>query len=439
MKIIWDKRRSFFGELILLLLVFSEINGQTAKLQHSTVITLPVDEETQDFKIGLDLLIDDNFHALDNYKFMVIADRNSFAQGNKYIFDIVNIRLGTRCRSCVQVLDDRSLLTGSGFQLSQSQLYGITKYYILNSERDRLSASMLNGAEMIVLDLQDFGLRESEALRILIEALKFSAKQKIPIIVLDRPNPLRGVEIGGPVSIQSKFAADFSLPARHGMTLGELALLMNEENWLNAGDKSQLTVIKMANYYRDMPWQQTGLKWSFADESVQDEETAVLYAGLYFFQFTNISVGTGTPHPFHVVGAPWMSANELVNALAKYDLAGVEISQVKFIPRRELNATELPLYMDTECLGINLKVSDLNKFDAYKFSATLISVISRLYPKHFKWIKTTEADAYFGNADFRTWVNIGADLNPMLADWEAKASRFQKLRLKYCLYPVQKN
>jgi len=146
MKIIWDKHRSFFGELILLLIVFSEINGQTAKLQHSTVITLPVDEETQDFKIGLDLLIDDNFHALDNYKFMVIADRNSFAQGNQYIFDIVNIRLGTRCRSCVQVLDDRSLLTGSGFRLSQSQLYGITKYYILNSERDRLSASMLNGA-----------------------------------------------------------------------------------------------------------------------------------------------------------------------------------------------------------------------------------------------------------------------------------------------------
>ncbi|NLA21943.1 MAG: DUF1343 domain-containing protein, partial [Candidatus Marinimicrobia bacterium] len=189
----------------------------------------------------------------------------------------------------------------------------------------------------------------------------------------------------------------------------------------------------------DMPWQQTGLKWSFADESVQDEETAVLYAGLYFFQFTNISVGIGTPHPFHVVGAPWMSANELVNALAKYDLAGVEISQVKFIPRRELYASEMPLYLDTECLGINLKVSDLNKFDSYKFSTTLISVISKLYPKHFKWIKTTEADAYFGNADFRTWVNIGADLNPMLADWEAKASRFQKLRLKYCLYPVQKN
>ncbi|HRS91428.1 MAG TPA: hypothetical protein P5028_05200 [Candidatus Marinimicrobia bacterium] len=82
MKIIWDKRRSFFGQLILLLLVFSEISGQTAKLQHSTVITLPVNEETQDFKIGLDLLIDDNFNALDNYKIMVIADRNSFAQGN---------------------------------------------------------------------------------------------------------------------------------------------------------------------------------------------------------------------------------------------------------------------------------------------------------------------------------------------------------------------
>ncbi|HPC35352.1 MAG TPA: DUF1343 domain-containing protein [Candidatus Marinimicrobia bacterium] len=438
MKTTGAKYRSFFRLLVVLALISGELNSQTAKLRHSTVLTLPVTEEPQNFKTGLDLLIDDNFNALGNHKFMVIAGRYSYSRSNQHIFDIVNIRLGTRCRSCVQVLESRSS-SGSGFQLSASQFSGITRYFVLDNLNDRLSASMLNGAEVIVFDLPDSGIRESQAVKVLIEALRLSGNQQVPIIVLDRPNSLRGVETGGPMSNRSQFAPGLFLPARYGMTLGELALLINEENWLKTENKSQLTVIKMANYNRDMPWQSTGLKWSFADEVVGDEESAVLYAGLYFLQFTNISLGIGTPYPYHVVGAPWISANELINALTEYKLAGVEINPVKFIPRRELNANEMPLYVDTECSGISVQVSDINKFDTYEFSTTLISVISSLYPKHFEWVKIPEADAYFGNADFRTWVNIGADLKPMLADWEAKASQFQKLRFKYCLYPLQKN
>jgi len=412
--------------------------SQPDEFQHSQVLVLQDVYDTTTFRTGLDLFINRTAEILKNSSVAIIANRGSINHKGEHGFDVLKSVLGNQCRSFIQVLEEDNPESNAGFIYRDSELDGGTKYFTMTAEDYAINAERLNGAGTIIIDLQDSGLRESLALGVTIEAMQFSAEARIPIIILDRPNPLKAVETGGPMSSQAQFSGGYSLPARHGLTIGEMALLINEESWLKKDQHASLTVIKMANYYRNMSWHKTGLNWSFADEAVRDEETAILCAGLYFFRFTSISLGVGTIQPYQFIGAPWISADALADVIGRQNLPGVEVRAVKFTPHRDENSAVRPLYMNVECSGISVRIRDCAKFDTYRFGVVLLDAIAQLYPRHFKWIQSVEADCYFGNADFRTWVNIGANLKPMLANWSAEATAFQKLRLKYYLYPFQK-
>jgi len=428
----------FWLLIFIILSIFLTGLTKSSELHHSNVLNLQDVYDSTAFRIGLDLLINHTGETLKNKPIAIIANRGSNNRDGQHNFDVVKNILGNQCRSFIQVMEGEASSGNTEFIYHDSELDSAIRYFTLTASDHIINAKILNGAALVVIDLQDSGLRESLMLGVLIEVLKFGAETQTPVIILDRPNPLQTVEIGGPISTQAKFSIGYSVPVRHGLTLGEMAFLLNEENWLKTKKYTPLTVIKMANYHRNMSWQQTGLKWYFSDESVRDEETAILYAGLYFFQYTNISLGTGTIQPYQFIGAPWISADVLADVIERQKLLGLEVHAVKFTPHRDETSAVRPLYQDTECSGISVRVSDCAKFDSYQFGIILLDAISRLYPRHFEWTQPAEADLFFGSADFRTWVNIGADLKPMLADWNVAVTTFQKLRLKYCLYPFQK-
>lgn len=434
----WNDVRTIFWSVVVLLLFFHIGNGQEYRYKYSAVLALQPQVDSTLFRSGLDLIVDDKYMPLAGRKLAVIANDGSRSRTDRLIFDIFQNDIPGECLAFIQVDESAAPAQTAGFIYTNSDSNTAVKFFILNGSNYRIDEKMIGNAELIVVDLPNSGLRESLALGVLIEALKYSAEHQIPVMILDRPNPLGALETGGPVSVKSRFTDGLPLPARYGLTIGELALMINEENWLDCKRPAVLTVVRMANYLRDMRWKATGLKWYYPDKSVLNEETAVLYAGLYFLRFSNVSLGAGTIQPYQFFGAPWISGKELVNVLAGEKLSGVDIYPVTFKPHNDGAAKERLQYADTECSGISLRINDFGLFDPYKFGTILISAVSGLYPQHFKWTFPEEVDRYAGDADFRSWVDIGADLRPMLATWIAGVTTFQKDRLRYCLYPVQK-
>ncbi|MCK9484805.1 MAG: DUF1343 domain-containing protein, partial [Candidatus Marinimicrobia bacterium] len=184
--------------------------------------------DTTTFRTGLDLFINRTAEILKNSSVAIIANRGSVNHKGEHGFDVLKSVLGSQCRSFIQVLEEDNPESNAGFIYRDSELDGGTKYFTMTAEDYAINAERLNGAGTIIIDLQDSGLRESLALGVTIEAMQFSAEARIPIIILDRPNPLKAVETGGPMSSQAQFSGGYSLPARHGLTIGEMALLINE-------------------------------------------------------------------------------------------------------------------------------------------------------------------------------------------------------------------
>ncbi len=420
--------------MVALLLIFCYgISG--SHYNFSTIVDLQAIADSTAFRTGLDQLVDYKYLPLLGRSIAVIANVGSKSVANRLIFDIFQQDIPAQCQAFIQVNKRLLKRTETNFIYANSDSSTSVKYFQL-SERDyQINEQMLNQAELIVVDLPNNGLRESLELGVLVEVLKFSAEHQIPVMVLDRPNPLRALETGGPISSRSMFLNGYRLPARYGMTIGELALLFNEENWLKTGHRVPLTIVKMANYHHNMSWQETGLQWYYPEDFVLDEETAILFSGLYFLQFTNISLGYGTIQPYQFIGAPWISGVDLLKVLTEKKMAGIDLYPVKFRPTPIGSTKELPLYFSIECSGVSVRISDPASFEPYKFGVTLLSAISGLYPYQFKWTAGQEADQYFGSPDFRTWVDIGADLQPMLPTWLADVTEFQKSRLRYNLYP----
>jgi len=422
--------------VVALLLLIATGNSQNREYKFSSVLNFRPVADSAAFRTGLDLLVENNFVSLKGKKIAIIANNGSCNRLEEHIFDVFKTKRANQCLSFVQVREDLSKSEGAGFIYHDSELESSVRYFALTTDNYRIDAKMINGAGLILLDLQDSGIRESLVLGVLIETLRFSAVKRIPVIILDRPNPLQAVAVEGPLSDVTPFAAGCRMPARPGMTLAELALLINEENWLKTEKGAILSVIPMANYTRGMRWQQTGLKWRYPAGSVIDEETAFLYAGLNFLQYTNISWGAGTSNTYQFIGAPWLASADLIRVLKEQNLHGVDLYPVKFTPGRGYESTGKVIYMNQECSGVSMRINDFSQFEPYKFGSALISAIARLYPRSFQWSAPEQIDYIFGNADFRTWINIGADIRPMYALWIADVTAYQKARGQYLLYPA---
>ncbi len=419
-------------------LLFSSGSAQSADYRHSAIVALQTVNDSTAFRTGLDLVVEYKYMPLTGRSLAIIASPGSQSLAGRLIFDIFQTEIPERCQAFILMDDAPAAVAETGFIYSNSDTNTSVRFYTLSWADYQLQPEMLEKVDQIVVDLAYSGLRESLALGVLISVLRAGAERQIPVVVLDRPNPLMGIETGGPISSASRFTGGLPLPARYGLTLGELAILINEENWLKTERSAALTVVRMANYDRDMRWATTGLKWNYPDRNVPDEESAVLQAGLFYLQYANISLGIGTIQPYQFIGAPWISGPELAQAVTRQRFEGVDVYPVNFTPRAENAGNAHPIYANVECSGISVRLRDLPRFDSYRFGIGLTAVISRLYPNQFKWIDPEAIDRFAGGPDFRIWVDIGADLIPMLANWNAAATVFQKTRLTYLLYPVQK-
>ncbi len=293
----------------------------------------------------------------------------------------------------------------------------------LYGETRRPTAQMLEGLDAIVIDLQDIGSRFYTYTTTMAFVMEEAAKVKLPVFVLDRPNPVNGWQVEGPAldKDEASFVGYFpAMPVRHGMTLGELAKLFNAENRIGA----DLTVVAMKNWKRDQWFDETALPWISPSPNMRNMNEASLYTGVGAIEYSNVSVGRGTDTPFEHVGAPWIDGVQLADALNARALPGVRFYPVRFTPASSKYAGE-------ECQGVFLIVTDRTAMRPVRVGLEIAAALTRMYPTQYQ---VDQLARLLGSKDSIARIKSGENPAAIAGSWSAAEARWRLTRAKYLLY-----
>ena len=285
--------------------------------------------------------------------------------------------------------------------------------------------AMLRGLDLLIVDLQDVGARYYTFVWTMALAMGACARVGVPVLVLDRPNPLGGVSVEGnvPDARFASFVGLYPLPARHGMTIGELAHHLNREYRLGC----QLTVVAMRGWRRSMLWENTGLPWVAPSPNMPTPDTARVYPGGCLLEATNLSEGRGTTRPFEWVGAPFLDAHRYAAHLEARRLPGVRFRPARFIPTFHKWAGRL-------CGGVQIHVSDRDRFKPFLTGLALVASARRLAPRQFAWRKPPyeferrrlPIDILCGTDTIRKALERGEDLRALERTWQRPLTRWRR-------------
>ncbi|MFZ5959317.1 exo-beta-N-acetylmuramidase NamZ domain-containing protein [Pseudomonas knackmussii] len=294
--------------------------------------------------------------------------------------------------------------------------------YSLYGETRRPSEAMLAGVDALVFDIQDAGARFYTYGTTLAYAMEAAARKGIPIWVLDRPDPIGGAQVQGPMldAGRTSFTGYWPIPVRPGMTLGELAGFYNQEAAIHA----DLHVVAMRGYSRRDWFDDTGLAWVNPSPNLRSLGQTALYPGVGMIEGANISVGRGTDSPFEQVGAPWIDGRQLARYLTTRSIAGASFSAVTFTP-------DSGPYHGQTCRGVRISVSDRNALDSPALGVELAAALHRLYPDRFRLDETLGG---IGSASVVASIRAGADPRAIAAGWQGELDAFQARRARFLLY-----
>ncbi len=317
-----------------------------------------------------------------------------------------------------KVADSRDRLT----QLPVYSLYGPSQ---------RPEPDMLRGVDVFIIDLQDGGVRFYTYLATTLYVMEAAGKAGIPVIILDRPAPISGVRVEGPVldASHTSFVGPWTLPIRYGMTIGEIARLLNEEAQIGC----ELTVVPLADWSRDMWHDDAGLPFVPSSPNLPTLESMTLYPGTCLVEGTNISEGRGTTRPFEYIGAPWLSAESLADELNALALAGLRFRPVYFQPSFGKYAGEV-------CAGAHLYVTDRDRLQPIEAMLHVLQIIKRMYPAEFAWRPRWAAglrrpiDLLWGSPGLRRQIDADRPVAELIAAWQPGLAQFQQLITRYMLY-----
>jgi uncharacterized protein YbbC (DUF1343 family) len=292
-------------------------------------------------------------------------------------------------------------------------LYGVTR---------RPTDAMLAGIDVLIFDIQDAGVRFYTYITTMAYCMEAAAKRHIPFIVFDRPDPLGGEVIEGPMldAGRTSFTGYFPMPVRYGMTIGELAQMFNAENKIGA----DLHVATMENWRRSETYDQTGLEWIPPSPNLRTLNAEFLYPGIEILQAGGVSVGRGTDTPFEIIGAPWIRSGDLAEELGRRKIPGVSIAPARFTPRDGL-------YGGEPCQGVTLAITDRSRLGSMRVGIEIADALHRMYPGKFQLEKTIEL---LGSQSTIDRLKRGDAPAEIVSGWSADLARFRGMREKYLLY-----
>jgi uncharacterized protein YbbC (DUF1343 family)/CubicO group peptidase (beta-lactamase class C family) len=371
---------------------------------------------------GIDVLAAEGFARLRGKRVGLLTNQSGRSRGGESTIDLIARAPGVNLVTLFSpehgirgLVDDRVASTRdekTGLRIHS--LYGDTL---------RPTPAMLEGLDIFVVDLQDIGARFWSYPPAIAYVLEEAAKRKLPVIVLDRPNPIGGAEIEGPAQAAggNRYVGYVPMPVRHGLTIGELVKLFNGEAQIGA----DLTVVPMKNWRRDDWFDETGLTWVNPSPNMRNMVAATVYPGIGAIERTNISVGRGTDTPFEHFGAPWIDGPALAAALNASGLAGVRFYPVSFTP-----AAGTKLGGET-CHGVFAIVTDRDRLRPVRVGLQIAATLSRLYGSRFT---LEDAESLFAPKAMLARIRAGEDPAAIAASWAADEATWRLTRARYLLY-----
>ena len=372
---------------------------------------------------GIDILERDKFKQLDGLKIGLVTNHTGRNLAGKQTIDILkeaaNVTLvslfspehGIRGELDTEKIDD-----------SKDEKTGLPVYSLYKDGMRRPKPEQLAGLDAIVYDIQDIGARFYTYTATLKNVMEEAAKAKIPVIVLDRPNPINGNLIEGAPADEDKlsFIAAHTIPVRYGLTIGELGTMMNAERKIGA----DLRVIKMEGWSRSMWFDETGQTWVNPSPNMRSLTEATLYPGIGLLETTNVSVGRGTDTPFEVVGAPWIDGRKLAAYLNSRSIRGVRFVPVRFRPRASV-------FKDEECGGINVVITNRDEFNSVRTGYEIAAALRKNYPADWQVDKYARL---LVNSEVLEAVKRGDTPQMIENAAAAKNDEFARRRALYLLY-----
>ncbi len=383
--------------------------------------TVPPPQLAAPVQTGIDVLRADGFAALRGKRVGLITNHTGRARDGATTIDLIFNAPGVKL---VKLFSPEHGIRGALDADVPSSVDEKTKLPILSlyGETQRPTAQMLEGLDALVYDLQDIGARFYTYTTTMAYVMEEAAKHKLPVFILDRPNPVNGWQIEGP-SLDKElfsFVGYFPMPIRHGMTVGELAKLFNTENKIGA----DVTVIAMKNWRRDAWFDDTALPWINPSPNMRNMNQATLYPGIGAIEGTNVSVGRGTDTPFEQIGAPWIDGLQLADTLNARSLPGVRFYPVRFTPTSSK-------YEKQECQGVFMIVTDRNALRPVRVGIEIASALNRMYPSQYQ---IDPGARLVGSRDTLSRLKSGDDPAAIASSWGAAEARWRLLRSRYLLY-----
>lgn len=384
-------------------------------------IPAPAQSKLPDVATGLDVLVETGFEPLRGRNVGLITNHTGRTRDGAGIVDAFLAQDACRLRILFSPehgfagLLDQSKISdarhSSGLEIKS--LYGETR---------KPTAEMLDGLDTLVFDIQDIGCRFYTYVSTMKLAMEAAAEQGLRFVVLDRPNPIGGTTVAGPVLApgDESFIAAHTIPLQHGMTVGELARMLHDELELGG----ELSVIECRGWHRSMLWDETGLTWVNPSPNMRNLNQALLYPGIGLVEFTNVSVGRGTDTPFEIVGAPYVDGRALAALLRSRNLPGVTFIPVEFVP-------DASKFKDELCRGVQILVTDRGALDAVRTGMTLAWALRRLCPD------TWEVDRFarlLAEPDAFERIRAGAFAEQAVATWLDELEAFGARRETFLLY-----
>lgn len=386
--------------------------------------------------VGADLIISENSNLIKGKRLGIVTNHSALLASNVHLVDtlfhINDVTISALFGPEHGIRGDNA--DGATIADGKDSKTGIP-VYSLYGKINKPTKEMLKDVDLLLFDIQDVGARFYTFISTLFYTIQAAAENNIPIIVLDRPNPIGGVKVEGPILKEelTSFVGIAPIPIMHGMTIGELATIFNGRGMIGKDVKAKLTVIKMKNWERKLYFDECNIQWVKPSPNIYSIETAIIYPGTCLIEGTNVSEGRGTDAPFQIIGAPFINANTLYETIKNLKINGAEFDPIEFTPVEIANVASNPKYKDQLCRGIKIKIINRSIFNPVHFGIQLITTIHNLYPNDFKF-SDTRFDKLSGDKKIREQIIANKTHEEIITSWQRELNDFKDLRKKYLLY-----
>lgn len=387
-------------------------------------------------QIGIERLIADKFHLIEGKNIGIITNHTGILSNGEHFVDYL---FSTKRVKIKALFGPEHGIRGDapdGRKITDAidEKTGIIVYSLYGEIR-KPTKEMLKDIDILVFDIQDIGARFYTYISTLNNCLEAAAENNIKFIVCDRPNPIGGIKVDGPIlkPNQKSFVGIQPIPIQHGMTVGELALMFNSEGWLENGIKADLIIIEVENWKRDQLFDRTGLDWINPSPNMVNLDAAIIYPGLCLIEGTNVSEGRGTMKPFLTIGAPFIDPEALIKELDSYKLRGVQFKSTSFTPKQIPNMSTNPKFKDSLCKGIEIQITDRVGVDAVKLGITIVYTINKLFKNDFI-LNKRRFNLLLGDESVTENILTNENLNDIFDLWQGELEFFKQVRDKYLLY-----